>query len=352
MTKTRIQYPIGVTIFYYKGTGGDMDDTLENVRSISGALDELGYLSREVEVTKKNWRKAVRAPGEIFFNLCEDENYSLYSKMATHLEWLGRGQVGWDGNAARYGLHKAKMKRKLKDIGVATPSFRILKRNSKVPNIHGLEYPLMVKPSGQHAGIGISQDSVVIDQKELEERVRYLFTNYPGEVVVEEFVEGREIHVTVIGNGKHLAALPPCEIIFTGEFKDNWAVYTYDAKWEKSSWEYWGARVKSPPDISRKLDRQLEEMSKKAFLALGCKDIARFDIRVDEKNRPFIIDVNMSPSLNLYDDQDATIKSIQALGWSYKEFIEKLVAITYKRVHGKLPDRIRERHFLLAAPRS
>jgi len=329
-----------------------MEDTLENVKSISEALDELGYLSREIEVTSKNWRQVIRSPGELFFNLCEDENYNLYLKISEKLEVSGRGQIGWDFNSTRYGLHKSKMKSKLLEVGLPTPAFRVLKRKERIPKIHGLEYPLIVKPSEQHAGIGISQDSVVIDYQELKDRAKYLFSKYPGDMVVEEYIDGREIHVTVVGNGKHVAVLPPCEILFTGEFKDNWPVYTYEAKWEQSSWEYWQARVRSPADLTRKLNKQLDQISMKAFQVLGCRDIARFDIRLDEKrNRPYIVDMNMSPSLNLYDDQDATIKSIHALGWSYTEFIEKLVVIAYKRVHGKLPDRIRERHFLLAAPK-
>ena len=235
-------------------------------------------------------------------------------------------------------------------MGITTADFRIFNRRSKVVHVRGLEYPLIVKPSGQHAGIGISQDSVVIDQDELVERVKYLFKHFSGEVLAEEFIDGREIHVTVIGNGRKAVALPYCEISFGGEFKDNWDVYTYDAKWDEKSWEYWGARAHAPVRVSRKLDRKIERLALAAYRAFGCRDIARMDIRVDAHDRAYIVDVNMNPSLNYYDSQDATVKSVEAQGWTYGEFIETLVAITYKRVYGRLPDRVRERHFLLAAP--
>ena len=234
--------------------------------------------------------------------------------------------------------------------GIAPADFRIFNRRSKISQVRGLEYPLMVKPSGQHAGIGISQDSVVIDQDELKERVKFLFKHFPGEVIAEEFIEGREIHVTVIGNGRKAVVLPYCEIFFGGEFADNWDVYTYEAKWDEKSWEYWGARAHAPAKMDRKLNRRIERLTLAAYRVFGCRDVARMDMRVDTRGRAYIVYINMNPSLNYYDTQDATVKSVEAQGWTYGEFIETLVAITYKRVYGRLPDRVRERQFLLAAP--
>ena len=102
--------------------------------------------------------------------------------------------------------------------------------------------------------------------------------------------------------------------------------------------------------LGKKLDERIEAMVLRAYRAFGCRDIARFDIRVDQAGKAYIVDLNINPSLNAQDDQDATVASVEALGWSYGEFLETLIAITYKRVYGKLPDRMRERSMLLAAP--
>jgi len=350
MTPLSFDYPISVAILYYAGVGGDMEDGIECARGIAQALEEQGHQVHLVQVDERNWLKTVRTPGEVIFNLVEDDNWELYTKVGLKLEQLGRAQVGHDIRVFKYITKKARVKRRMQALGISTPAFRILNRSSSL-TVRGLEYPLIVKPSGQHAGIGISQDSVVIDQDELTERVKYLFKYFPGEVVVEEFIDGREIHITILGNNRRLIALPTTEIEFTGEFADNWDVYTYNAKWEKNTWEYWQARVFSPARLSKKDTQKLEKLALKAYRSFDCKDIVRMDIRFNEKNhKAYIVDVNMSPSLNKYDNQDATLASVLALGWTYEEFIETLIAITYKRVYGRLPDRTRTRQFLLALP--
>jgi len=339
MTPLAFDYPISVAILYYGGKSEDLEDTLEAVKSISDALESCGHVVRTQEVTAKNWLRAVRIPGEVVFNLVEDPMWELYLKVGKRLELLGRAQMGHDMKSFAYVTNKTVVKRKLAKFGIATPAFRVINRRSKISEIRGLEYPLIVKPSGEHAGIGISQDSVVIDQDELRERMDYVFARFKGEVVIEELIEGREMHVTIIGNDRHVVTLPPCEIAFGGEFADNWDVYTYEAKWEKQSWEYWDARA-SVAKINRDLDIKLEKIAKKTFRAFGCRDIVRLDIRVDKHNRPYVIDLNINPSLNRH-EQDATIVSMEEVGWSYEQLIETLVAVCYKRVYGKLPHSIK-----------
>jgi D-alanine-D-alanine ligase len=347
MIPWRVDYPVSVAILYYGGNAGDLQDTEVTVKQLEDALTSRGHIVRTQLVNKKNWRKMVMTPGEVVFNLVEDENWDLYVKVGEAVERYGKAQVGHDLKSFRYAIRKAALKRRMTKFGIATPAFRIFNRRSKIPEIRGLEYPLIVKPSGQHAGIGISQDSVVIDERELKDRVRYLFDNFPGEVVAEEYIDGREIHVTMIGNGKHVVALPYSELEFVGEFADNWDVYTYNAKWEPESWEYWNVPVKSPAPVNKVLDKRIEKMTKKAFAALGCRDVVRFDLRVNRDEKPFIIDVNANPSLKC-DELDATWKSAQALDWSYADLIETIVGITYKRGYGKMPDRIRDRQLLLS----
>lgn len=346
MSPLRIDYPISIAILYFSGNSADCEDTLQSVDGITKALKKCGHIVRTAEVTKRNWLKQVRIPGQIVFNLVEDPLWELYNKVGRRLIYLNRPQVGLDWSSFQFALQKSSVKRKMLRVGISTPVFRIFNRRSNLA-IRGIQYPLIVKPCCEHAGIGIDQDSVVIDEKELYERVNYLFKHFPGEVLAEEFIEGQEIHATVIGNKRHCAMLPLAEITFKGEFANNWEIYTYKAKWEIDSWEYWHARAFSPARVNRKIERKIEKIVIKAYKEFCCRDIARFDLRIDAHGNPFIIDVNMCPSLNRFDNQDATLKSVEALGWSYEEFIETLVAITYKRAYGRLPDRLHERQLLL-----
>jgi D-alanine-D-alanine ligase len=329
--------PVSVVILYYAGNRDDDEDTILSARGIEKALKKRGHHVIKRIVTKKNWRTVIHTPGEVVFNLVEDDTWELYLKVGQKLEILKRAQVGHDMKCFKYVTKKAWVKRRMRRFNISTPNFRVMNRRSKIANIRGLEYPVIVKPSNQHAGNGISQDSVVIDGDELEEQVQNVLANFPGEVIAEEYVEGREIHVTLLGNGRTTTALPYCEISFGGDFENNWDVYTYEAKWDKKSWEYWDARIHAPVKFPRKLHNKIMTLAKKAYKAFGCRDIARMDIRIDTKDQPYIVDLNMSPSLNYYDEQDATLASAYALGWTYEQFIDVIVGTTYKRVYGNLP---------------
>lgn len=325
------QQKLSVAILYYVGTHEDDEDTIAGVRGIAESLKRTGHTVKRVIVTHNNWRNMLRTPGDVVFNFVEDDTWELYEKVAYGLEKLGRAQVGQDAAGLKYCLEKSFVKKRMQREHITTPNFKIFSKGSPVSANH-LVFPVIIKPSNQHAGIGISQKSVVTDAASFTSKIQELLHQYGDEVIAEEYIAGREIHVTVIGNGRALTVLPYCEIWFGGAFKNNWSVYTYQAKWSKKSWEYADARVVAPAQISRTLAKKLRRLAMRAYRVFRCRDIARFDFRVDKNETPYIVDVNMNPSINYYDDQDATIASINALRWTYDEFIEKLIAITYNRL--------------------
>ncbi len=351
MSPLSLKYPISVVILYVGGKSADVEELKYTVINIHDSLIKRGHVVRIVKVNKKNWRSAIHTPGQIYFNLVEDVTWELYQKVAWGLEKLGKAQVGHDKNMLTYGLDKKAMKAKLYNSNIPTPKYRVFFSSDKyLHHIRKMEYPLIVKPAGQHAGIGISQDSVVIDESEAKARINYLYNNYNGDVLVEEFIDGREVTVTVIGNSKHPIVLPIAELIFKGEYQSNWPIYSFNAKWNDDTWEYNDVRVKCPVEISNELEEKINKLAKKTFSVLKINDVARMDMRIDSKNnKVYVIDINPSPSLDNHEENGA-YRSARALGWSYEDFIESIVAITYKRVFGKLPDRIVERRFLLAMP--
>lgn len=322
---------ISILILYYSGTHEDDEDTLECVKGIEESLKRLNYSLQKIAVTKKNWRAVIKIPGDVIFNLVEDDDWILYKKVGLALEKIGRTQIGHDKKGFRYLTQKVLIKRLLKKLHISTPKYVVFTKNSEKISASRLKYPLIIKPSRQHAGIGISQRSVVSDENELKTRVEYLLKTYSGEVIAEEFIKGKEIHVSIIGNGNKLKVFPYCEIGFGGKFNKNWNVYTYKAKWDQKSWEYWDAHIVAPAKISADLHKKIKRIVLKAYRAFNCRDIARFDIRINENEKAFIVDVNMNPSINYFDKEDATLASIYALGWTYDQFIETLVKIIYKR---------------------
>jgi D-alanine-D-alanine ligase len=350
MNAISLPYPVSVGILYFDDGS---EDTMHNYKvavHVANALRRNGHAVRLMQVDKTNVRKAARVCGQVVFNFVEDPCFKLYEKVGRLLEQMGRAQVGIDMKSIKIMCDKAAVKRRLVAYGVPTPKHRVVAGRGKRVEIRGLEYPLIVKPAGEHAGVGISQDSVVIDKTELEERVNFVRTHFPGDIIVEEYIEGRELQVTVMGNGIRAVVLPAVELDFQGEFRDNWSIYSYDAKWSQDSWEYWSAPLMCPAVLPRKIEERMNKVAKAACVALGFRDISRVDVRIDQKGRPFVLDVNASPSIGQEDDM--VWRSAREVGWSYTEFLETLVAITYKRVYKRLPDRILERQWLLAEGRT
>lgn len=327
----KIRRPLPVAILYYAGTHKDDEDTISGVKGIEESLKRTGHPVRKIIVTKRNWQKALRTPGDIVFNFVEDDTWELYEKIGYGLEKLHRAQVGHDRAGFKYAVRKLPCKRLMKKMGISTPNFKIFNTACKRIDPGNLQFPIIIKPSNQHAGIGISQHSVVTTKKDFLRQVKQMLRTYPREVLAEEFVKGREIHVTILGNGKNLTVLPFCEIAFKGKFASQWNVYTYDAKWAKKTWEYTDARVEAPAKISSELQTKIKTLTLKTYRIFRCRDIARIDVRVDEKDVPFVIDINMNPSINYYDKEDATLASAYAAGWTYDHFIERLLTITYER---------------------
>jgi D-alanine-D-alanine ligase len=283
-------------------------------------------------VTAENWQKNLHTPGDVVFNFVEDERWELYEKVAYGLEKLHRAQMGHDITGLPYAIKKTPIKHMMRKLRIVTPNFVLFSADAKTVDPGTLQFPVIIKPATQHAGIGISQHSVVTTKHQFISRVTEILKQFPGDVIAEEYIDGREIHVSVIGNGTNITVLPLCEIGFKGKFKTHWHVYTYDAKWAKKTWEYSDARVQAPATVTRTCAKKITALALHAYRLLKCRDIARFDMRINQKGEPFIVDVNMNPSINYYDEQDATLASVYALGWTYDTFIEKLLSITYNRL--------------------
>ena len=176
-------HPLSVAILYYAGTHKDDKDTISGVKGIEESLKRTGHPVQKIIVTKKNWQQALTTPGDIVFNFVEDDTWELYEKIGYGLERLGRAQVGHDMAGFKYAVRKSPVKRLMKKWNISTPNFKIYRSDSGGIDAGNLRFPVIIKPSSQHAGIGISQESVVTNERELRERVTTMLRMYPGEVL-------------------------------------------------------------------------------------------------------------------------------------------------------------------------
>jgi D-alanine-D-alanine ligase len=229
--------------------------------------------------------------------------------------------------------NKFRTKLILEAAGIDTAPFFIV-RNEPVPTDHGLAFPLIVKPALEDASGGIDHGSVVQDQAALEARVRHVLTEFEMPALVESYIEGREIHVAVLGNDP-----PECLPLFEMDFDDSefnpndeWRpqIISFRAKWDPHSKDFYSMDAVCPAEeLSPELEEYIRETALAAYQALGCRDYARVDMRVvEEEGEVFILEVNPNPDLI---DGTAFVQCAVASGRTYSEVMCEIAEMPIKR---------------------
>lgn len=265
---------------------------------------------------------------DVVFNLFEGtaERGETEAFVDGLLEWLRVPFTGCPFLAACLARDKPLTKRLLKGAGLPTAEFFVVER----PAVHpcAMPWPVIVKPGGKDASVGIDQGSVVSDQEALARRVAFLLERYGPPVLVEQFIAGRELNVGVV-EVPQLRALPASEIRFLNREPGYWPIVTYDAKWAAGSKEDVETVPHCPADLPADLAQRLGELACGAFRLVGCRDYARVDFRVDGTGQAFILEVNPNPDLN---PGAGFTRGLRASGLSYEQFVADLVRAALARI--------------------
>jgi D-alanine-D-alanine ligase len=259
---------------------------------------------------------------DVIFNLYEGMATDPASEahMAGLLEWLNLPFTGSPALTLSLCRNKHLAKQLLLGGGLPTPAFQVVNA-LPLPELR-LEWPIMVKPSGQDASVGVDQGSVVTSREQLEERITWVLANYGGPVLLEEFILGREFSVGLV-EYPQLLALPVSEIHFPATpLEGFWPIVTYDAKWKPGSRDYELTPPDYPAKIPDALRDRLWEVAAAAFRVVGCRDYARVDFRVDESQQPFILEVNPNPD---YSPVAGLSGCLHSMGIQHKDFTLYLV---------------------------
>ena len=196
-----------------------------------------------------------------------------------------------------------------------------------------LKFPIIVKPAFDDASGGIDSGSVVHDRAALLARIHKMLHDHKQAALVEEYIEGREIHCAILGD----RPLPLYEMQFKGGTDDNGKplpkIITYRAKWDPYSRDHHAVQGVCPiPDLDDALARSIEDVAMRAYRALGCRDYARVDMRVDARtNQPYILEVNPNPDLA---ESCAFTASAYASGRTYAQMICEIVELAIARKNG------------------
>lgn len=278
-------------------------------------------------MTLTTYESILSIQADLIFNLIEwtgSEEDAAYQACKL-IEKTGIPFTGADSACYRLISDKRRMKRAFTRLHIQTPMYQIFE-TGKEPIQQATIYPCIVKPAREHCSMGLSKDSVVYDQKTLRDQITKQHAAFNGPVLVEEFISGREIHVTVVEIDGDLFILPPAEIIFYTKGTD--AFLTYQSRWDETHPDYQESEIR-PAILSQSLQEKLVSISYDAFRKLSFRDYARMDIRVRD-NTPYILEANCNPGLG--DDEEYAITvSYKALGWTFADFISRIIASSLRR---------------------
>jgi D-alanine-D-alanine ligase len=261
----------------------------------------------------------------VVFNWCEELPGIPRSaaQAAAILERLGYSFTGADEQGLLLGQDKRRVKRLLKQHGVPTPNWQVYESSA---NVHWERFPAIVKPAFEHCGFGISRQSVVYTDQEIEQRVQAVFDEFGEPAIVEDFIDGREFHIGVLGNAA-LTALPPAEIDYS-RFEDiHDRLCTYEANFDKNSLAYQMTIPIVPAELSGDELSRLEQTVLAAYRITGCRDYARMDVRLQE-GVFYVLDVNHNADIS---HDNSIVKAAGLLEYSYGQLGSLLVNLAAQR---------------------
>ncbi len=316
-------------------------EIIEVAQAVQKSLQAQGYTAELVDLHPERISDLGRF--DWVFNLAETiYGYPLADyEVAQKMEEFNIHFTGSGSRTLRTCLNKAATKCVLQANGIATPDFEVFLPDNPIQNF--LEFPLFVKPLSEDGSFGINADSIARNEAELINQVNKIHLAYHQAALVEQYIEGRDITASVIGNGEQAVVLPLSEIIYEGEKGSRYL--TFEAKWITESVDYQEAKAHCPCIVPAQIDGLIKDIALRAFRTLGCCDYARIDFRLNE-DQPFVLEVNPNPCINPEDS--GFVRAATAAGLSYAEMVIKILSSAVEGCSNRLePGFVKVSEYLL-----
>jgi D-alanine-D-alanine ligase len=313
-------------------------------RAVHAALGEAGYAAELIALHGLDVGSVLadlraRRP-DLVFNLCESMAGDARNEptFVGLLDLHGIPYTGADLLGLASCLYKQRAKEILTARGIATPPYRYLPDPDALDDaaLDALDYPWFVKLVHEDASVGITEQNLVRSAAELRARAGALMAAHRQGVLAERFVDGREINVTLLGNGRELRVLPLHEIDFGAMPGERPKIVSYAAKWDEAHVDYAGTQSVPLRDASPALVAAVESIARAAWAALGLRDYGRVDLRVDAAGAPWVIDVN--PNCDISPDAGAA-RAAAAAGTGYTALIDAIARIAWRRLGARAASR-------------
>ena len=299
--KETIQHPllrIGITYNLKRHVASDIpDDEAEydddkTILAIKSALEANNCRVELFEATEELPLKLTSHKVDLVFNIAEGtKGRGREAQVPAMLSFFRIPFTGSDETTLCIALDKALTKRILTSYHIKTPKYKVIRK--EMPILNGrFAYPAIVKPNAEGSSKGISSLSIVSNSNELHQLLSRNIGLYKQDMLVEEYIDGREFTVAIIGNGKDIRVFSPMEIIYNN-LKNQGNIYSYDVKKDFNK----HIRYECPAKISVDSQTEIEGTAKKIYEILDCKDLARIDFRLSSTGCLYFIEINPLPGL-------------------------------------------------------
>ncbi len=286
------------------------------VNEIENILKDEGYTVTLIPVSE-NFLERIKSV-DFVFNLFTQGKETRQILIPSLCDFLGIPYTGPSAYTHSLCLNKTHTKILLQYYKIPTPPFFLVYPDERIPKNINLSFPLFVKPNREGSGKGIRKESLVRNKEELKYMIDYIHKEFQEEALVEEFIEGKEISVGILGNKKNLEILPLLEIDFSELPESVERFYSGRVK------EEFGEKTKyfCPARIDKNIEKSIKDIARSIFMYFGLRDYARIDVRV-RGEEIFILDVNSLPLL--IPNYSDIVKMAEAKGYSYKDLILKIL---------------------------
>jgi len=270
-------------------------------------------------------QKLQRFEADVIFNLADQfkNNRAFDQNIVSFLEMHGLPFTGCGSTGLTLCKHKAISKKILGYHRIRVPEFTVIARGRRGVRPRRLRFPILVKPLKEEASYGIAQASFVETDEQLKERVQFIHENHGNDAIAEEYIEGRELYVSILGN-RRLEVLPIRELVFKEVPPDEPKIATYKAKWDEEYRERWGLQNRFAENLDPAVARNIVQTCKRIYRLLTIDGYARLDLRLTPNNELYFIEANPNPILAA--DEDFAQSALKA-GLAYPRLIEQIIRL-------------------------
>ncbi|PYM15553.1 MAG: hypothetical protein DME18_04020 [Verrucomicrobia bacterium] len=292
------------------------------------ALGELGHASEHLAIFDDLdlvRQKLQSFEPDLIFNLADQfkNNRAFDQNIASFLEMQGLPFTGCGSTGLTLCKHKGISKKILGYHRIHTPEFVTVSRGKRIARPKRLKFPILVKPLKEEASLGISQSSFVETDEQFKERAQFIHEKYNNDVIAEEYIEGRELYVSILGNHR-LQVFPIRELVFKEVPPDEPKIATYKAKWDEEYRKRWGLQNRFAEGLDPDVVSLIEQVCKRIYRLLTIDGYARLDLRLTPGNEVYFIEANPNPILAA--DEDFAQSALKA-NLSYPQMIDRIVRL-------------------------